>query len=50
MGPVYVVAVRDEVVPQLRRVIVQHLFDGREARYQAREVCVLHHRCRIPNS
>src|SRR5262245_64156116 len=33
--PVYVVPIRDEVVPQLRRVIVQNLFDGREARYHA---------------
>jgi hypothetical protein len=31
-NPVHVVPIRDEVVPQLRRVIVQNLFDGREAR------------------
>ncbi len=30
-NPVDVVPVRDEVVPQLRRVIVQNRFDGREA-------------------
>ncbi len=31
-NPVHVVPIRDEVEPQLRRVIVQNLFDGREAR------------------
>jgi len=30
-NPVHVVPIRDEVAPQLRRVIVENLFDGREA-------------------
>ena len=47
-NPVHVVPIRDEVVPQLRRVIVQNLFDGREARQQAGMVGVLHHPRRTP--
>jgi len=46
--PVHVVPIREEVVPQLRRVIVQNLFDGRQAREQAGVVGVLHHRRRTP--
>jgi len=29
-NPVHVVPIRDEIVPKLRRVIVQNLFGGRE--------------------
>ena len=47
-NPVHVVPIRDEVVPQLRRVIVQNLFDSREARKQAGVVRVLYHRRRTP--
>ena len=43
-NPVHVVPIRDEVVPQFRRVIVQNLVDGREAGYEARVVGVLQHR------
>ena len=46
--PVYVVPIPDKVVPQLGRVIVQHLFDGREACDQAGVVGVLEHRRRTP--
>jgi len=31
-NPVHVVPICEEVVPQLRRVFLQNLFDGREAR------------------
>ena len=41
---VHVVPIRDEVVPQLRRVIVQNLFDGRQARQNAGVIGVLNHR------
>ena len=30
-NPMYVVLIRDEIVPQVWRVIVQNIFDGREA-------------------
>lgn len=30
-NPIHVVPIRDEVEPQLRRVIIQNRFDGREA-------------------
>jgi hypothetical protein len=42
--PVYVVPIRDAVVPQLRRVTVQNFFDGRET---CDEVGGVHYQRRI---
>jgi hypothetical protein len=42
-NPVDVVAIRGQIVPQLRRVIVQNLVDGREAGQEAGAAGVLQH-------